>query len=108
MAKFSGAVGYSESQETAPGVYTDVMTERQYYGDIIRDQRRLEPNAIQVNDDIRVDNSFSLVADAYAIDNITAMRYIVWNGKPWAVTNAEVRRPRLILSIGGLWNGNTA
>jgi hypothetical protein len=108
MAKFSGAVGYSESRETAPGVYTDVMTERQYYGDIIRDQRRLEPNAIQVNDDIRIDNSFSLVADAYAIDNTSAMRYIVWNGKPWAVTNAEFRRPRLILSIGGLWNGNTA
>ena len=107
MARFSGAVGYAESQQTAPGVWTDVITERSYYGDVIRDQRRLEPSSEKVNTDIRIDNSFSIVADAYAMDNITAMRYIRWNGKPWLVTDVEVRRPRLILQIGGLWNGDT-
>jgi len=101
-------VGYTESQETAPGVWVDVMTERHYYGDVIRDQRRLEPVSGKVNDDIRVDNSFAIVADGYAIDNILNMRYIMWNGQPWTITNVEVRRPRLILQIGDQWDGSTA
>lgn len=108
MARFYGAVGYSESQQTAPGVFQDVMTEKFYYGDIIRDSRRLEPSGEQLNTNVRVDNSFSLVADGYAIDNIVNMRYIKWNGLAWTITNVEVRHPRLILQIGDLWNGNTA
>jgi hypothetical protein len=108
MAKFYGAVGYADTQESAPGVFTEVITERQYYGDVIRDSRRLEPNSENLNQDVRVDNSFSIVADAYAMENIVAMRYIRWNGHPWTVTNVETRRPRLILQVGGVWNGNTA
>lgn len=108
MARFSGAVGYSVSEQTAPGVFEDVIVERTYFGEVIRDSRRLEPGGEQLNGNIRVDNSFSIVADAYSMDNITAMRYVVWNGKPWTVTSVAFRRPRLILQIGGLWNGNTA
>lgn len=108
MAKFAGAVGYTSSEETAPGVWEDVITERNYYGEIIRSSRRLETSPEQVNANIRVDNEFTILADEYSIANITAMRYIVWNGNRWTVTNVEVRHPRLILQIGGLWNGNTA
>ena len=101
-------MGYTESQETAPGVWSDVITEKNYYGDVIRDQRRLEPSAGKVNTDIRVDNSFAIVADGYAMDNIVNMRYIMWNGQPWTVTNVETRHPRLILQIGDQWDGPTA
>ena len=106
--RFYGAVGYTESQQTTPGVWSDVITEKHYYGDIIRDQRRLESSAGKVNDDIRIDNSFAVVADGYAMENFTNMRYVMWNGKPWTITNVEVRHPRLILQIGALWDGNTA
>jgi hypothetical protein len=105
--KFYGAVGYAESQETTPGVWTDVITEKNYSGEVIRDQRRLESSG-EVNEDIRIDNSFSIVADAYATNNIVKMRYVMWNGNPWTITNVEVRRPRLILQIGAQWDGKTA
>ena len=60
------------------------------------------------NDDIAFENNFSIVADAYAYENFANMRYVVWNGSKWRVTNVEVRRPRLILTVGKVWNGDTA
>lgn len=108
MAKFFGAVGYSTSEETAPGVWTDVITEREYYGDVIRDSRRLAPEQLRLNDDIALSNAFSLLADGYATDNIIAMRYIRWNGQAWTIQDVQYVRPRLIVQVGGLWSGNTA
>jgi hypothetical protein len=109
--RFSGTVGYAgENQEVTPGVWKEVITELHYYGDVVRNSRRLEspPAGQTLNDDISVENSFSIVADAYAYENFMSMRYVTWSGSTWRVTNVEVRRPRLILTIGGLWNGNTA
>jgi len=108
--RFSGTVGYAVKEETAPGVWTDVITERTYYGDVFRNNRRLEPPSQVppvVHGDITLENSFSIMADAHAYDNFMNMRYISWEGKNWEITNVEVRRPRLILTVGGLWNGNT-
>jgi hypothetical protein len=105
--RFSGAVGYAESTETAPGVWSDVITEREYQGDVIRSSRRLE-STTTLNDDVTIENSFSILADAYAYENLIKMRYVSWNGFNWTVTNVEVRRPRLILTVGDVWNGNKA
>lgn len=104
MAKFFGAVGYGVITETAPGVFKDTVVEHPYYGDIIRDSRRLREGE-QVNDDITVQNSVSIVADPYATDNIQAMRYIRWQGTLWKVSDVEVKYPRLILRLGGVYNG---
>src|ERR1041384_7002481 len=107
MAKFYGAVGYGNSVETAPGVYEDVITEeRQYFGDVVRNSRRLDTDD-KVNFDISVGNSLSIVADEHANTNFQAIRYARWAGNLWAVTSVEVRRPRLILELGGVYNGPT-
>ncbi len=109
--RFHGTVGYATDSETAPGVYTEVITEREYTGDVIRQGRRLEPSALApptLNPNITVENRFSILADAYAYDNFAQMRYVSWNGSLWTITSVEVQRPRLILTIGELWNGNTA
>ncbi len=107
--RFHGAVGYATESETAPGVWTEVMTEYTYSGDVIRDSRRLESSSpTELNSDITLGNSFSIIADAYAHGNFEKMRYVHWNGSHWKITNVEVRHPRLILTIGDLWNGNTA
>ena len=103
MAKFYGVIGYAETKETAPGVWREVITERSYYGDVIRNTRRWESSE-HLNDDLNVNNLISIVADAYANENFFAMRYITWMGSKWKVTNVEVQRPRLILTIGGLYN----
>lgn len=107
MAKFYGAIGYGETMETAPGVYQDVITEHNYRGDITRNTRRLE-DGDKVNDDISVSNSISIVADEYANEHFFAIRYVRWAGTLWKVSNVEVQSPRLLLTLGGVYNGPIA
>jgi hypothetical protein len=108
MAKFYGEIGYGESVETptGSGIFADEITEYPYYGDVIRNTRRLEAGE-GLNDDLSVGNSISIVADEFAVAHIFAIRYIKWAGTLWTVTNVEVRSPRLILSLGSVYNGPT-
>lgn len=108
--RFKGAVGYANSEETAPGVWQDVITERTYSGDVVRNARRLEAVSQvppEANAPLALENSFSILADAHAYDNYIKIRYVLWEGVRWRVTSVDVRRPRLILTVGELWNGNT-
>lgn len=106
MTRFSGKVGYGESQVDPPGsgVSKDVITELPYLGDVERNSRRLD-NGENVNGDISVSNTISIVADEYATKHFFAIRYIWWQGIAWTVTNVEVKHPRLILSLGEVYNG---
>lgn len=106
MAKFYDVIGYGESVETKPGVWRDIIVERKYYGDIKRNVRVLKEGE-QVNNDITVQNSISILADAYAYEHFFAIRYIKWAGALWTVSHVEVQRPRLILRLGGVYNGPT-
>lgn len=107
MAKFHGEIGYGETVEKAPGVWEDVITEKSYYGDVIRNTRQLKEGE-GVNADLSVGNSISIVADAYANEHFFAIRYIKWAGALWTVSNVEVQSPRLILRLGGVYNGPKA
>lgn len=109
MARFHGTVGYGESAETPPGsgVWVNQYTEIQYTGDVVRNTRKLE-NSDRVNDDISVGNSISIVADQYANQHFHNIKYVKWMGQNWTVTMVEVRRPRLILTVGSVYNGDTA
>lgn len=104
MAKFYGKIGFADTVETAPGVWTEQIVERNYFGDIIRNTRRLQ-SSDQLNDDINISNEFSIVADPYANNNFHSMRYIEFMGAKWKITNVENRYPRLILTVGGVYNG---
>lgn len=104
MAKFYGKIGYANTVESKPGVYEEQIVERSYYGDLIRNTRRLQ-SADQVNDDININNEISIVADPYATNNFHTMRYAVFMGTKWKISNVEVSYPRLILTLGGVYNG---
>lgn len=107
MAKFYGKIGYAEENvETAPGVYQDVVVEKDYYGDVLRNTRQLKEGD-KVNNDLTVGNSISVVADAYANTHFFAIRYIRWAGALWTVTDVEVLAPRLTLRLGGRYHGPT-
>lgn len=108
MARFFGEVGYGDSIETPSdsGVWIDTITEAQYYGDVIRNTRKMEPGE-SLNDDVNVGNSISIVADVFAIEHFFKIKYVRWAGVLWTVTNVEVRTPRLILSLGSVYNGPT-
>lgn len=104
MAKFYGAVGYAKQVETAPDVYDEQITERNYYGDVVKNTKRFEKGE-HLNDNLNVNNTISIMADAYAEQHFFAIRYVSWMGAKWKVTNVDVQRPRLVLSLGGVYNG---
>ena len=104
MARFFGKVGYVSIDNTAPGIYEEVSVVKNYYGNVLRNTRRYESGE-HLNDNLTVNNMISILADAYAFDHFFAMRWIEWMGIRWKITNIEVQRPRLILTIGGVYNG---
>lgn len=104
MAKWHGPIGYAETVETRPGVHEDKITERNYSGDLLQNARSLQ-SSDQLNDDINVVNKISIVADPFAYQNFHSMKYVEFMGAKWKITKVEVNRPRLILTIGGVYNG---
>lgn len=101
--KWYGSIGFAELKETTPGVWTPEITERNYRGDLVRNTRRLQ-STDQVNDDININNQISIVADPYANMNFHTIKYATFMGIKWKVSDIEVQYPRLILSLGGVYN----
>lgn len=106
MAKFYGNIGYGQSVLSKPGVWEDRVIVRPYYGELTRNARTLQESG-QINDDINIANEISIVSDPFANENFHAMRYVEYMGTKWKISKVEVRYPRLILTIGGLYNGQT-
>lgn len=103
MAKFCGVIGYAVTKETEPGIWEEQIVEVEYFGDVIRNSRRINAPG-KVNDDISISNQISIIADPFANNNFHAMKYVVFMGAKWKVSEVTVEYPRLILSIGGLYN----
>lgn len=108
MAKFNDVIGYADHPtESSPGVWVDTIVEYTYFGDVVRNTRRLQEGE-QLNNDLTVGNSISIVADAYANEHFHRIRYIRWAGTLWTVSDVEVQSPRLLLRLGVVYNGPTA
>lgn len=105
MARFSGKVGYVSTVESTPGVWTEQVTERQYYGDLTRHSRKWE-SSDSLNDNVIFSQDISIVADPYAYNNLQNMRYVIFRGIKWKITNIEIERPRVKLTLGGEYHGN--
>lgn len=107
MARFSGKIGYATTSETSPGVWTETIVERQYYGDLTRQMRRWDSSSSSTNDNLTFSQDISIIADPYAFDNLHNMRYVIFRGIRWSIKSIEIDRPRVRLTLGGEWNGNT-
>lgn len=105
MAKFYGPVGYAVQEEIRPGVWSaENIREVNYRGDVNYIRFRQE-NPSKVNDDIVTSDEISIVADPFAFENFSNIRYVEYMGVRWNVSNVQIRRPRIILSLGGVYNG---
>ena len=105
MPKFFGTIGFAETVETTPGVWKDRITERKYYCEVERFNSRWSTQSDSTNDDLNVNSQFSMIADAFASSHFTSMKYIEFMGAKWKITSIEPKHPRLILTVGGLYNG---
>lgn len=105
--KYYGKVGFWEDDvEVSLDVYKPKIVERTYAGEITRNFRKFQNGEYQ-NDNLTVNNQVSILSDLYAQQNWHSIRYVEWNGVNWKVNTVEVNYPRLILEIGGVWNGST-
>ena len=102
MAKYYGKVGYAETVETRPGVWEEQITEREYYGEVLRNSKRFE-NSESLNDNLNIANSISIVADPFAYQNFHTIRYVEYMGTKWKVSVVDVQYPRLVLTVGGVY-----
>lgn len=103
MAKFYGKIGYAETVETAPGVYEEQIVEREHSGDFVRNSGKLVTSE-NLNSNVDVSTEISIVSDPYAMQHYLTIRYVEIMGAKWKVSSVEIKYPRLILSIGGLYN----
>ena len=102
MAKFSGKIGFVQTVETSPGVWTDQVIEKSYKGDLLKRYISWR-SSDEINPDFSINNQVSVVADSYILENTEYMKYIVLNNTKWQISSIDIDRPRLIISLGGLY-----
>lgn len=107
MNKWHGKIGFIKTVETVPDVYEEQVAEKLYRGDVIRNSSKWSQKQDSTNNDLNISNSISIIADPYLNNNIQSIRYIEFMGGLWDVTSIDVQFPRLVLSIGGVYNGKT-
>ena len=103
MPRCSGVIGYALAGETQPGVWTDGITEKPYYGEIVRDTRRIVEQA-QINDNINISNNISIVSNKFMLENLAFMKYLSLNKSKWKINSVDIKPPRIIITLGGLYN----
>lgn len=103
MAKWCGKIGYGITEETEPGVWEQTIVEKKYYGDSLN-LKKANVNSGDVNDNVIVNNSISILADPFARNNFCNMLYVEFMGVKWKIDNVTVKYPRLELSLGGVYN----
>lgn len=103
MAKSRGIIGFSISEETSPGIWEDKITEKRYYQELINRHYRVN-NGSTINDNVTVSHQVSIVADSFALNNYNHIAYVVVKGVKWCVNNITIQRPRLVLTLGGLYH----
>ena len=108
MAKWYGKIGYSETVETDPGVWTPQVTVHEYFGDVIKGNAKWSGTSESTNDNLTVNSQISIVADPFAIEKFYSMKWIEFMGAKWKITTADPQPPRILLTLGGLWNGEQA
>lgn len=102
--KWYGEIGFATTVETEPGVYEETTTSQKYYGELLSDRRKRQ-NGGEVNDNINVSNMLSVIADPFLLTNTSSIAYVTMLGSKWKVSDVEILYPRIVLSIGGVYNG---
>ena len=108
MAKFYGPIGYAVQKESRPGYWEDSIEEHNHSGDVLRNSSRWTASQESTNDDLNIGNQISIVADPFAMSHFHSMKYVGWLGANWKITSIDVKYPRLILTVGGVYNGPVA
>lgn len=107
MAKWFGKIGYAITAETEPGIWEPTIVEREAYGDVRSDRYKRQNSGI--NDKVILADTISIVADPFVYQNCSCIAYVEYMGAKWKVSDIDAsQRPRLILTMGEVYNGEQA
>lgn len=108
MGLFYGPIGFVTTVEDpeGSGIWVEVPVEKNYRGEVQRNYKRWD-SGDKLNPNLNITNTISIVADPFISNKLDSIRYIKWLGGYWEITSIEVESPRLVLSIGGVYNGPT-
>ena len=104
MGKWFGKIGFATREQTSPGVWMDDIVEKEYYGDLVRNTNSRYVSSGNVNDNVTISNAISILADPFAYKHFSTIRYIMFMDTKWKVDSIEVQYPRLVVTLGGVWN----
>ncbi len=104
MAKFYGQIGFGTMVETIPDVWESVEVPKEYFGDLVRNQRRWT-NGESVNENLEISNEISILLDDFIKENLGAIKWVEVMGQKWKVNSITLEYPRVRLTLGGVYNG---
>ena len=103
MPKSSGVIGYALAVETRPGVWINSITDKKYIGEIVRDNRKIVEQG-EINGSININNNISIVSNKFMLSNMAYMKYITYMNSKWKISSVDIKPPRIIITLGGLYN----
>ena len=101
--KCSGKIGYARTEETSPGVYQEIITEKQYYGDLVRSNAQIIDSST-INSSVKLNNNISVLCNNYMTENLGCIRYLTFKKSKWKISSIEVKDNRTIFTLGDLYN----
>lgn len=103
--RYSGMIGFAPTKNKGDDdIWSEKIEEHPYKGDIVRHSYNAQ-NVEKLTDDVQVNMQISIVANEFAYNFMHLIRYATWRGVKWRVTSVEPQYPRLLLSLGGVYNG---
>lgn len=107
MGRFAGKVGFVNGEgHLVKGVWQKGISERPYKGEYLNQTQTIVGDD-KVNNDISFSERISIVADSFAIENYEFVKYVEKKpGLVVEVTSVTDARPRLVLTLGGVYNGD--
>ena len=78
MARFHGIIGYSELEETSPGIWSEKIVERTYTGDMTKNFVNADSSP-RINPNVKLSNTISIYSDPYANSNLFNIRYLKYH-----------------------------
>ena len=104
--KYYGPVGFSMEKEVDDGIYKRIIIEHNYTGELVKWISKWQTGD-GINDNLNMSNQISIIADPFAYENFHRIVYVEFLKSKWKVNSVEIQYPRLILTIGGIYNENT-
>lgn len=109
MARYYGKVGFLKEEvesETRPSRFIPEMEERYYSGNLLKNYISSQASEKPV-DDFTLNNDISIIADPYALNHFSSIKYVEFMNTLWEAKSAKVEYPRIRISFGGVYHGPT-